>query len=80
MNNYDVDLVIKAKAGDKDAFTKLISIYKREMYCIARYNLKSEVDIDDAIQETLYKAYIGIKKLKEPKYFGFDFEFKPYEK
>ena len=70
MNNYDVDLVIKAKAGDKEAFTKLISIYKREMYCIARYNLKSEVDIDDAIQETLYKAYIGIKKLKEPKYFG----------
>ena len=36
MNNYDVDLVIKAKAGDNDAFTKLIAIYKREMYCIAR--------------------------------------------
>lgn len=70
MNNCDIDLVNKAKAGDKEAFTKLISNYKKEMYCIAMYNLKSEVDIDDAIQETLYKAYVNIRKLKEPKYFG----------
>lgn len=70
MNNYEIDLVLRAKSGDKEAFTKLISIYKKEMYCIAKFNLKADVDVDDAIQETLYKAYVGIKWLREPKYFG----------
>ena len=68
MNNYEIDLVLRAKSGDKEAFTKLISIYKKEMYCISKFNLKADVDVDDAIQETLYKAYVGIKWLREPKY------------
>lgn len=65
----DEKLVIKAQNGDKEAFTKLIQRYKKEMYCIAKSRLNNEVDIDDAIQETLYKAYVNIRKLKEPKYF-----------
>lgn len=65
----DEILVIKAQKGDKEAFTMLIQKYKKEMYCIARTRLDNEVDIDDAIQETLYKAYTNIKKVKEPKYF-----------
>ena len=54
----DEKLVIKAQNGDKEAFTKLIQRYKKEMYCIAKSRLNNEVDIDDAIQETLYKAYV----------------------
>lgn len=65
----DEKLVGKAQKGDKEAFTKLIQKYKKEMYCIAKTRLNSEVDIDDAIQETLYKAYVNIRKLKEAKYF-----------
>lgn len=65
----DEKLVIKAKNGDKEAFTSLIQKYKKEMYCIAKSRLDTEVDIDDAIQETLYKAYVNIRKLKDPKYF-----------
>ena len=65
----DEKLVIKAQNGDKEAFTSLIQKYKKEMYCIAKSRLDTEVDIDDAIQETLYKAYVNIRRLKDPKYF-----------
>ena len=65
----DEKLVVKAQNGDKEAFTSLIQKYKKEMYCIAKSRLDTEVDIDDAIQETLYKAYVNIRKLKDPKYF-----------
>jgi len=66
----DEELVIKAINGDKEAYTKLIQKYKKEMYCIAKTKLKNDVDIDDAIQETLYKAYVNIKRIKNPRYFG----------
>ena len=65
----DEKLVLRAQNGDKEAFTMLIQRYKKEIYCIAKSRLDNEVDIDDAIQETLYKAYVNIRKLKEPKYF-----------
>lgn len=31
--------------------------------------MKNEEDALDVLQETIYKAYISIEKLKEPKYF-----------
>ena len=53
-----------ARSGDKEAFVKLINLYKRKLYVIAKARIDNEEDVKDAIQETLLKSYINIKKVK----------------
>lgn len=59
------ELVKKAKNNDKEAFSKLIVTVEKELYLIARTKLNNNDDIGDAIQETIYKSYKNIKKLKD---------------
>lgn len=61
-----VKLAIK---GDEKAFQYLMDTYKEGLYRTAFAYVKNENDALDIIQETVYKAYISIDKLKEPKYF-----------
>lgn len=63
------ELVKEAKLGNKEAFTQIIIEMENELYKIARLRLKNEDDIDDAIQETMLKAFKSIKKLKNEEYF-----------
>lgn len=63
------ELVKEAKLGNKEAFTQIIIEMENELYKIARLRLKNEDDIDDAIQETMIKAFKSIKKLKNEEYF-----------
>lgn len=59
------ELVEKAKNNDKEAFSKLIMQIKKELYLIAKTKLKNDDDIGDAIQETIYKSYKNIRKLRD---------------
>lgn len=59
------ELVEKAKNNDKIAFSELIIAIKKELYLIAKTKLKNDDDIGDAIQETIYKSYKNIKKLRD---------------
>ncbi|MDS0526245.1 sigma-70 family RNA polymerase sigma factor [Clostridium sp. SHJSY1] len=61
-----VKLAIK---GDKKSFEYLIDINKEGLYRTAFAYVKNEQDALDILQDTVYKAYISIDKLKEPKYF-----------
>jgi RNA polymerase sigma-70 factor, ECF subfamily len=61
-----VKLAIK---GDEKAFEYLMDISKEGLYKTAFAYTKNEQDAIDILQETVYKAYISIEKLKEPKYF-----------
>jgi len=63
------ELVNESKSGNKEAFTKLILKYQKDLYRIAKMRLADDYDIDDAIQETMIIAFKSIKKLKENKYF-----------
>ena len=63
------ELILKAIAGDKDAFTLVILEYEQELYKIAKMRLISDYDICEAIQNTMILAYKHIKKVKEVKYF-----------
>ena len=63
------ELVNDAKNGDKKAFEKLILSVQNDLQRIANHNLSQKEDIQDAIQNTLIKAYIGIEKLRDNKYF-----------
>lgn len=63
------ELVIKAKKGNKDAFTELIINIEDELYKIAKTRLINNEDIFDAIQETMISAFKSLHKLKNEKYF-----------
>ena len=56
--------------GDEEAFTHLINSKKEQLYRTAFAYVKNKEDALDIIQDTVYKAYISIDKLKEPKYFN----------
>ena len=62
-------LVKKAKKGDNEAFSKLITMVQKDLYKIARMRFSSLDDINDVVQETIIHAYSSISSLKNPKYF-----------
>lgn len=59
------ELIEKAKNNDKRAFSELITATEKELYLIAKTRLKNDEDIGDAIQETIYKSYKNIRKLRD---------------
>jgi len=58
-----------AKKGNHEAFVSLIHTHKVKLYRIAKAMLHDEVDIEDAMQTTILKAYENIKKLKNEEFF-----------
>lgn len=64
-----LDLVYKAKKGNGKAFTKLIEENIKSIYRVAKGILSSEDDIEDAIQNTILKAYSNIKTLRKEELF-----------
>lgn len=59
------ELVKRAKVGDNQAFTELIMNIQMDLYKIAKAKIKDDDDINEAVQETIIKAYSSIKKLKD---------------
>ena len=66
----DSFLVQKAIKGDDTAFLSLLDIHKEQLYRMAIVYLKNEEEALEAIQETTYRAYRSIKKLREPSFFS----------
>lgn len=64
-----LDLVYKAKRGNGKAFTKLIEENIKSIYIVAKGILNSEDDVEDAIQNTILKAYSNIKTLRKEELF-----------
>ncbi len=64
LNYKKKSTVAKAKSGNNDAFLALINENRLNVYRVARGILKSEHDIEDAIQNTVIKAYEKINTLK----------------
>ncbi|MDP4179571.1 MAG: sigma-70 family RNA polymerase sigma factor [Bacillota bacterium] len=62
-NVEDID-VSNAIKGNGDAFCRLINNNKLSMYRIAKSILKNEYDVEDAISDTILKAYTNIVKLR----------------
>ncbi|WP_390847348.1 sigma-70 family RNA polymerase sigma factor [Bacillus litorisediminis] len=62
-------LVEKAQKGNHRAFLKLFSEFEHDIYRTAFVYVKNEADALDVVQETAYRSFKSIQKLKEPKYF-----------
>lgn len=59
----------KAIAGDEDSFTVLIDGMQERLYRMAYSYVRNQEDALEIVQETVFKAYISIHKLKQPQYF-----------
>jgi RNA polymerase sigma-70 factor, ECF subfamily len=60
----------KAKRGNEKAFQELIQDEKNKLFRMAYLYVKNENDALDIVQDTIYKAFISIKQLKDPHYFS----------
>jgi RNA polymerase sigma-70 factor (TIGR02960 family) len=54
------DLLIRAQAGDGDAFAQLVDPYRRELQVYCYRFLGSVADAEDALQDTLLSAWQGL--------------------
>lgn len=63
-------VVRKAIKGDTAAFTQLMEDRKENLYRIAYSYVKNQADALDIVSETVYKAYLNIRKVKKPQYFN----------
>ncbi|MFC0190062.1 sigma-70 family RNA polymerase sigma factor [Fictibacillus aquaticus] len=59
----------KAQKGDKKAYLTLFQQYEDDVYRMAYMYVKNQNDALDVVQDTAYKSYSQIKKLKSPEYF-----------
>lgn len=62
-------LVEQAIAGDEESFTMLIDGMNERLYRLIYTYVKNQEDALEIVQETVFKAYISINKLKHPQYF-----------
>jgi RNA polymerase sigma-70 factor (ECF subfamily) len=61
-------LAEQAAKGNDDCFVALCNLLKTKLFRTAKGVLGDEALALDAVSEAIYKAYKGIKKLREPKY------------
>jgi RNA polymerase sigma-70 factor (ECF subfamily) len=60
------DLVVRAKTGDRDAFSALAADSIRRLLATARLVLRDEDLAQDAVQEALITAWLDIRGLRDP--------------
>jgi RNA polymerase sigma-70 factor (ECF subfamily) len=60
------ELVERAQRGDHEAFDALVSAAYHRLYAIARRILRDGYAAEDAVQDTLVKAWRELRGLREP--------------
>ncbi len=68
-DDADLDLVLKAKQGDSDAFDILINRHYGLVYAIALSRLKNREAAEDLVQEVFLRIYLNLNQLKDEKKF-----------
>lgn len=71
-NNDDDDaaLVHCARAGDAEAFTRLLARHLPLMQHLCTRLLGAEDGLEDVVQETALQALLGLDRLRDPRQFG----------
>lgn len=63
-----LEIVKRAQKGDSEAFLALFQKFEKDIYRIAFIYVKNKNDALDVVQETAYRSFKTIRKLKEPQY------------
>ena len=64
-----VNLVIKAQKGDQEALAELLRTVQSRLMRFCLYLVPDAAEAQDLFQESLIKAFVGIKNLKKPELF-----------
>lgn len=70
MIDSDAQLVLRSRAGDRDAFAALVQRYERPVIAVACGILRSWDDARDAAQDVFAIAYEKLNRLWRPSRFG----------
>lgn len=62
-------LIKKAQSGDAEAYLELFQIYEKDIYRMAFSYSKNKNDALDIVQETAFRSFKSIKKVKQVDYF-----------
>src|SRR5262245_18854674 len=62
----DRTLVTRAQAGDHEAFSAVVAQSVDRMYATAGLILRSDDRAEEAVQEALVRAWLGIRALRDP--------------
>ena len=60
------DLVVRARGGDRDAFTELVARSIGRLTAVARMILRDEYAAQDAVQEAFIEAWRSLPGLRDP--------------
>lgn len=60
------DLVARAQDGDHEAFTDLVALGIDRLYATARLILRADDRAQEAVQDGLLQAWLGIRGLRDP--------------
>ena len=60
------DLVIRARAGDREAFSQLVARSMGRLTAVARMILRDEYAAQDAVQDAFIQAWRSLPGLREP--------------
>jgi RNA polymerase sigma-70 factor (ECF subfamily) len=63
--HHDDRLVRNARSGDERAFERLVEGERHKLYTLAARELGSAADADDAVQETLIRAWRALPRFRE---------------
>lgn len=64
MEGIDRAAVLRAKAGDRDAFREIVEAHSRHVFGLAFRMTGNEEDAEDVVQETFLKAYRGLARFE----------------
>lgn len=62
----ELDILIRAQAGDRLAFRVIVELYQGFLYSVAFRFLGNRVDAEDAVQETFIKLWKNFKNYQPP--------------
>ncbi len=65
-----VELVTRAREGDREAFGELVELFWRDLVGLARSILAADGEAEDLVQEALIQAWQKLRKLRRPESFG----------
>lgn len=66
----DEALVSASRAGDRDAFRKLVERHAQRVYSFLRRRVSSDEDASDLAQEVFVTAYTSLSRLRSDADFG----------
>jgi RNA polymerase sigma-70 factor, ECF subfamily len=62
----DRELVVRARGGDRDAFSQLARASLGRLNAVARLVVRDVAGAEDAVQETLVNAWLNLPGLRDP--------------